>query len=64
MTGHPSGIFSLSLETPVPTFARRLVTLLDAKLEEVVTGIESHELHITPIQLDQVLRAVVTKTSR
>ena len=53
--------FFLSLETPEPTFARRLVTLLDAKLEEVVTAIEHQELHISPAQLNEVLRAVVTK---
>jgi hypothetical protein len=51
----------LSLQTPEPSFARRLVVLLDAKLEEVVTAFEHAEMHLTPSQLDGVLRDVVTK---
>src|SRR5260370_23851614 len=34
----------LSLQTPDPNFARRLVVLLDAKLEEVVTAFEHAEM--------------------
>ncbi|WLB48292.1 tyrosine-type recombinase/integrase [Bradyrhizobium ottawaense] len=51
----------LSLQTPDPNFARRLVVLLDAKLEEVVTAFEHSEMHLTPPQVDDLLRDVVTK---
>lgn len=51
----------LSLQTPDPNFARRLVVLLDAKLEEVVTAFEHSEMHLTPSQVDALLRDVVTK---
>ncbi|MGY4349717.1 site-specific recombinase XerD [Bradyrhizobium sp. GM7.3] len=51
----------LSLQTPDPNFARRLVVLLDAKLEEVVTAFEHSEMHLTPPQVDGLLRDVVTK---
>jgi len=51
----------LSLQTPDPVFARRLVVLLDAKLEEVVTAFEHSDMHMTPPQVDAVLRDVVTK---
>jgi hypothetical protein len=51
----------LSLQTPEPNFARRLVVLLDAKLEEVVTAFEHAEMHLTPPQVDGLLRDVVTK---
>ena len=51
----------LSLQTPEPSFARRLVVLLDAKLEEVVTAIEHAEMHLTPAQVDGLLRDIVTK---
>ena len=51
----------LSLQTPDPNFARRLVVLLDAKLEEVVTAFEHPEMHLTPPQVDDLLRDVVTK---
>jgi hypothetical protein len=51
----------LSLKTPEPNFARRLVVLLDAKLEEVVTAFEHAEMYLTPSQVDGVLRDVVTK---
>jgi integrase len=50
----------LSLQTPDPNFARRLVVLLDAKLEEVVTAFEQAEMHLTPPQVDGLLRNVVT----
>jgi hypothetical protein len=50
----------LSLQTPDPSFARRLVVLLDAKLEEVVTAFEHAEMHLTPPQVDGLLRDVVT----
>jgi integrase len=50
----------LSLQTPDPNFARRLVVLLDAKLEEVVTAFEHTEMHLTPPQVDGLLRNVVT----
>src|SRR5260370_13235403 len=50
----------LSLQTPEPNFARRLVVLLDAKLEEVVTAFEHAEMHLTPSQVDGLLRDVVT----
>ena len=50
----------LSLQTPDPNFARRLVVLLDAKLEEVVTAFENAEMHLTPPQVDGLLRNVVT----
>jgi hypothetical protein len=49
----------LSLQTPDPNFARRLVVLLDAKLEEVVTAFENAEMHLTPPQVDELLRNVV-----
>jgi integrase len=49
----------LSLQTPDPNFARRLVVLLDAKLEEVVTAFENAEMHLTPPQVDGLLRNVV-----
>jgi hypothetical protein len=49
------------LQTPDPNFARRLVILLDAKLEEVVTAFEHAEMHLTPQQVDSLLRDVVTK---
>jgi hypothetical protein len=39
----------LSLQTPEPNFARRLVVLLDAKLEEVVTAFEHAEIDL-PLQ--------------
>jgi len=39
----------LGLQTPDPNFARRLVVLLDAKLEEVVTAFEHAEMHQTRI---------------
>ncbi|ABE61758.1 hypothetical protein Nham_0896 [Nitrobacter hamburgensis X14] len=51
----------LSLQTPDPNFARRLVVLLDAKLEEVVTAFEHAEMHLTPARVDGLLRDVVTK---
>jgi integrase len=51
----------LSLQTPDPSFARRLVVLLDAKLEEVVTAFEHAEMHLNPSQVDGLLRDVVTK---
>jgi hypothetical protein len=51
----------LSLQTPDPNFARRLVVLLDAKLEEVVTAFEHAEMYLTPLQVDGLLRDVVTK---
>jgi len=51
----------LSLQTSDPNFARRLVVLLDAKLEEVVTAFEHSEMHLTPPQVDALLRDVVTK---
>jgi hypothetical protein len=51
----------LSLQTPEPAFARRLVVLLDAKLEEIVTAFEHSEMHLTPPQVDAVLRDVVKK---
>src|SRR5260370_41116712 len=50
----------LSLQAPDPNFARRLVVLLDAKLEEVVTACEHTEMHLTPSQVDGLLRDVVT----
>ena len=53
----------LSLQTPDPNFARRLVVLLDAKLEEVVTAFENTEMHLTPPQVDGLLRNVVTGTT-
>jgi hypothetical protein len=43
-----------------PTFARRLVVLLDAKLEEIVTAFEQSAMHLTPPQVDGLLRDVVT----
>jgi hypothetical protein len=43
------------------TFARRLVVLRDAKLEEVVIAFEKADMHLTPSQLDGVLRDVVIK---
>jgi hypothetical protein len=51
----------MSLQTPEPGFARRLVVLLDAKLEEVVTAFENADMHLTPPQLDGLLHDVVTK---
>ncbi|MEY9350305.1 MULTISPECIES: DUF6538 domain-containing protein [Bradyrhizobium] len=51
----------LSLQTPDPNYARRLVVLLDAKLEEVVTAFEHSEMHLTPPQVDGLLRDVVTQ---
>jgi hypothetical protein len=51
----------LSLQTLDPVFARRLVVLLDAKLEEVVTAFEHSDMHMTPPQVHAVLRDVVTK---
>lgn len=50
----------LSLRTADPTFARRLVVLLDAKLEEIVTAFEQSAMHLTPPQVDGLLRDVVT----
>jgi hypothetical protein len=50
----------LSLRTADPTFARRLVVLLDAKLEEIVTAFEQSTMHLTPPQVDGLLRDVVT----
>jgi hypothetical protein len=47
----------LSLQTPDPNFARRPVVLLDAKLEEVVTAFENAEMHLTPPQVDGLLRS-------
>jgi hypothetical protein len=51
----------LSLQTPDPNFARRLVVLLDAKLEAVVTAFEHSQMDLTPSQVDDLLRDVVTK---
>jgi integrase len=56
---HKSHLF-LSLRTADPTFARRLVVLLDAKLEEIVTAFEQSAMHLTPPQVDGLLRDVVT----
>jgi hypothetical protein len=50
----------LSFQTPDPNFARRLVVLLDAKLEEVVAAFEQADMHLTPSQVDGLLRDVVT----
>jgi hypothetical protein len=50
----------LSLRTADPIFARRLVVLLDAKLEETVTAFEQSAMHLTPPQVDGLLRDVVT----
>ena len=36
----------MSLRTADPTFARLLVVLLDAKLEEIVTAFEQSTLHL------------------
>ncbi len=36
------------------------MVLLDAKLEEVVTAFEHAEMHLTPSQVDGLLRDVVT----
>jgi hypothetical protein len=49
------------LRTADATFARRLAVLLDAKLEEIVTAFERSEMHLTPPQVDGLLRDVVTK---
>ncbi|WP_398464742.1 DUF6538 domain-containing protein [Tardiphaga sp.] len=57
---HKRHIF-LSLRTRLAHHARRLVVLLDAKLEEVVTAVENGERHITPQQLDVLLGSVVSK---
>jgi hypothetical protein len=51
----------LGLQTPDPDFAWRLVLLLDAKLEEIVTAFEHAEMLLTPPQVDGLLREVVTK---
>jgi hypothetical protein len=48
------------LRTADPIFARRLVVLLDAKLEEIVTAFEQSAMHLTPPQVDGLLRDVVT----
>jgi integrase len=50
----------LSLRTADPIYARRLVVLLDAKLEEIVTAFEQSAMHLTPPQVDGLLRDVVT----
>jgi hypothetical protein len=50
----------LSLRTADPTFARRLVVLLDAKLEEIVTAFEQSAMHLTSPQVEGLLRDVVT----
>lgn len=50
-----------SLQASDPGFARRLVILLDAKLEEVVTAFEHAEMHLSLPQVDGLLRDVVTK---
>ena len=50
----------LSLRTADPIFARRLVVLLDAKLEEIVTAFEQSAMHLSPPQVDGLLRDVVT----
>jgi integrase len=49
------------LRTADPSFARRLVVLLDAKLEEIVTAFEQSAMHLTPPQVDVLLRDVVTR---
>jgi integrase len=49
------------LRTADPSFARRLVVLLDAKLEEIVTAFEHSAMHLTPPQVDVLLRDVVTR---
>jgi hypothetical protein len=48
----------LSLRTADPIHDRRLVVLLDGKLEEIVTAFE--QSHLTPPQVDGLLRDVVT----
>jgi hypothetical protein len=49
----------LSRQTPAPVFARRLVLLLD------VTAFEHSDMHLTPPQVDAVLRGGVrAKCSR
>jgi integrase len=50
----------LSLRTADPIYGRRLVVLLDAKLEEIVTAFEQSAMHLTPPQVDGLLRDVVT----
>jgi len=47
------------LGTADAAFARRLAVLLDAKLEESVTAFEQADLHLTPPQVDGLLRDVV-----
>lgn len=56
---HKKHLF-LSLRTADPIFARRLVVLLDAKLEEIVTAFEQSVMHLSPPQVDGLLRDVVT----
>jgi hypothetical protein len=48
----------LSLQTPDPNFARRLVVLLDAKLEEVVTAFEHSDdlAEAEGVELDSKLK--------
>jgi hypothetical protein len=50
----------LSLRTADPIFARRLVVLLNAKLQEIVTAFEHSAMHLTPPQVEGLLRDVVT----
>jgi hypothetical protein len=56
---HKKHLF-LGLRTADPIFARRLVVLLDAKLEEIVTAFEQSAMHLSPPQVDGLLRDVVT----
>jgi integrase len=51
----------VSLRAVDPSFARRWVVLLDAKLEEIVTAFEQSAVHLTPPQVDVLLRDVVTR---
>jgi hypothetical protein len=50
----------MGLRTADPIFARRRVVLLDAKLEEIATAFEQSAMHLTPPQVDGLLRDVVT----
>jgi hypothetical protein len=55
---HKRHIF-LSLRTANPVIARRIVVLLDARLEAIMTLAEQDELHATAPQLEAMLRGVV-----
>ncbi|WP_108518752.1 DUF6538 domain-containing protein [Bradyrhizobium algeriense] len=51
----------LSLRTTSPVMARRLGAQLDAILEDAAMLAENTDLHLTPSQIDTMLRAVVER---